>query len=149
MKTCLLPSTTYRVPRARRRARPPAFSVWVVVALFVMTGVAGCSSSKETADDDTFYLAAFEDFDAENHPDVLPPPPPEVTDHEIPDRLIAPGIEPSARRMKGYRVQLFASRDKREADAELQRAIGGSTLALTRPSYSRRFTSSMSSPITK
>jgi hypothetical protein len=95
-----------------------------VIAILLLSGmIAGCSSSKEAKGEETFYLAAFEDFDAEKHPDVIPPPPPEITDHDIPDRVAAMGQDPMPRRVRGYRVQLFSSRDKREADAEYRRAI--------------------------
>ena len=110
------------VRRLTFNALAPA-SIGFIAILVVLGMIAGCSSSKDTKDDDTFYLAAFEDFDAEKHPDVVPPPPPEITDHDIPDRVAAPGQNRVPRRIRGYRVQLFSSRDKQEADSEHRRAI--------------------------
>jgi hypothetical protein len=126
---CRVPRARCRVPRAACRiqrlvsAVPSRGTVGVIAILLLIGMFAGCSSSKEAKDEETFYLAAFEDFDPEEHPDVVPPPPPEITDHDIPDRVLGPGQEQLPRRIRGYRVQLFSSRDKREADAEHQRAI--------------------------
>ena len=83
----------------------------------------GCSSSDKTRDADTYYLAAFETFDEDEYPEVLPPLPSTEVDHDYPAALEEPGEARRVRRVRGYRVQVFSSRDKRLADEELQRAI--------------------------
>jgi hypothetical protein len=93
------------------------------IILLVVATVAGCSSSKPAKDDGNYYLGAFEDFDSEEHPDVVPPPPPTETSHVIPARLEGPNAVTQPKQGRGYRVHLFASRDKSLADAQLQRAI--------------------------
>ena len=95
---------------------------WLIFAVIV--GVAGCSSSKPSKDDGTYYLAAFEDFDESEHPDVVPPPPPIESGHDIPDGLEGPGGIETRKQGRGYRIQLYASRDKADADAQVERAIG-------------------------
>jgi hypothetical protein len=92
------------------------------IILLVILTVAGCSSSKPSKDDGNYYLGAFEDFESEEHPDVVPPVPPTDTGHVIPANLESAGTW-RRERGRGYRVQLFASRDKSLADAELERAI--------------------------
>ncbi|MFV1979523.1 MAG: SPOR domain-containing protein [Rhodothermia bacterium] len=93
------------------------------IFLLVVLTAAGCSSSKPAKDDGNYYLGAFEDFDSEEHPDVVPPPPPTNTSHVIPTGLEGRNEVRRPKQGHGYRVHLFASRDKRLADAELQRAI--------------------------
>jgi len=93
------------------------------IILLVVAAVAGCSSSKPAKDDGNYYLGVFEDFDSEEHPDVVPPLPPSESDHIIPAGLEGPVEVIPRKQGRGYRVHLFASRDKRLADAELRRAI--------------------------
>jgi mRNA-degrading endonuclease RelE of RelBE toxin-antitoxin system len=95
---------------------------WTYLAVVVLLS-AGCSSSKQSTDDDTYHLAAFEDFDAEAHPDVIPPPPPVDISHDIPGTLEQSGESSGKVRVRGYRVQVYASRDKRMADEQSVRAI--------------------------
>lgn len=94
----------------------------IILVIVLGTMVFGCSSSKEVKEDDTFLLAAFEDFDPDEHPDVVLPPPPSEIEHAIPEAFLTPR-EAGVVKVRGYRVQLYASRDKREADAQLRRAI--------------------------
>jgi len=93
------------------------------IVLLVVATVAGCSSSKPAKDDGNYYLGVFEDFDSEEHPDVVPPPPATETGHVIPADLEGPHPVTRPKQGRGYRVHLFASRDKHLADAELRRAI--------------------------
>jgi len=95
--------------------------IGLILGLLVFAS--GCSSSKSAKDDETFYLGAFEDFDDAEHPDVIPPPLSANIGHEIPDGLEEPTEDHNPKTGSGYRVQLYASRDKAQADAELQRAI--------------------------
>ena len=93
----------------------------LIIALIALV-VAGCSSSEPTKDDRTYYLAAFEDFEVDEYPEVVPPLPSSEIEHDIPDGLLV-SDPPRRTTARGYRVQVFASRDKRLADEELQRAI--------------------------
>ena len=93
------------------------------LTLIVLITAAGCASSKPTKDDGNYYLAAFEDFESDEHPDVVPPMPPSQVGHDIPSGLEGPVVIKAPTQGSGFRIQVFASRDKTEADAEVERAI--------------------------
>lgn len=86
--------------------------------------LAGCASSKDTATDEAppFWLGAFEDFDAEQYADVVPPVDSVTTEHELPDWL-KPREGTGSSRARGFRVQLFSSLSRSEANDAMQKAI--------------------------
>jgi len=95
----------------------------VVLTLGLLT-VAGCSSSKNATDDGTppYYLGAFEDFDPDAYEDVTPPIEPAVVDHDIPDKLETPA-RISSSTVRGFRIQVFSSLNRTEANDAMQQAI--------------------------
>lgn len=95
----------------------PLLFLWALV-------VGGCASSKDTSGDETspYYLGAFEDFDADQYEDVIPAVEPPVMEHEIPERLKSK-TSPGSTMSRGFRVQLFSSLSRPEANDAMQRAI--------------------------
>lgn len=96
---------------------------WPVFFSLVLAA-AGCSSSKKTAGDENapYFLGAFEDFDAGKYEDVVPPLDTVVTEHDIPEKLrTATGVGSGT--MRGFRVQIFSSLDRSEANEAMQKAI--------------------------
>lgn len=95
----------------------------LVLLLGVLT-VWGCASSKDTSTDGAppYYLGAFEDFDAEQYEDVIPPVEPAVTEHKVPEKLVSKASVSSSM-VRGFRVQLFSSLSRPEANEAMQRAI--------------------------
>jgi len=96
----------------------------LAVFLLALLVVAGCSSSKKTADNETppYYLGAFEDFDADAYEDVTPPVEPAAVDHDIPEKLQTKP-KTSAATVRGFRVQVFSSLSRSEANEAMQQAI--------------------------
>ncbi|MGA7303873.1 MAG: SPOR domain-containing protein [Rhodothermales bacterium] len=93
----------------------------LVVALAFFA--AGCSSSKKTSEKEApYYLGAFEDFDADQYEDVTPPVDTVKTEHDIPAKLqTRAGVAASL--IRGFRVQLFSSLSRSEANDAMQKAI--------------------------
>jgi len=96
------------------------YPVFAALALLV----AGCSSSKNTSGDENapYYLGAFEDFNADQYEDVTPPLDTVTTEHDIPAKLQARASVGSSM-IRGFRVQLFSSLDRSEANEAMQKAI--------------------------
>ena len=92
--------------------------------LAILLLVGGCASSKETSADETrpYYLGAFEDFDPDQYEDVIPPVEVPETEHELPESLKSSEPVPSSR-ISGFRVQLFSSLSRQEANEAMQKAI--------------------------
>jgi hypothetical protein len=97
---------------------------YLPLGLAILLLIGGCASSKETSSDETapFYLGAFEDFDPNQYEDVIPPVEVPETEHELPESLKS--NEPARSTMtRGFRVQLFSSLSRSEANEAMQKAI--------------------------
>lgn len=96
----------------------------LLLLLLGLVAIGGCASSKDTAADEAppFWLGAFEDFDADQYSDVIPPVDSVDTEHEIPDWLKSKASV-GASRVRGFRVQLFSSLSRSDANEAMQRAI--------------------------
>ena len=99
-------------------------SRYLPLYLAVLLLVGGCASSKVTSEEETppYYLGAFEDFDPDQYEDVIPPVEVPETEHELPESLQS--NEPVRSSMvRGFRVQLFSSLSRPEANEAMQKAI--------------------------
>ncbi len=111
----------------------------LVAPLLLLLTVAACSSTRPTTDDrDDGALpvpaqidhSAYETFDERPYrEDATASTADEGPQHDVPQRLLdgtyaTPQIEPGTRQtVQGYRVQVFQSTDKAEADARVDQAV--------------------------
>lgn len=95
---------------------------WIPVLLLI-TFVAGCSSSKPTRDDGTYWLGVHEDFDPDQHPEAIPALPAVENDHDIPAGLEDHAAPNEVVTAHGFRIQVHASRDKQEADVAMRQIL--------------------------
>lgn len=104
----------------------------ILLLLVIAGGLVGCSGPKETApvDDDPsdvvnnepIRMADYEDFDASGYIDT--PPPEDPISHDVPAALITGQTgQGTTERVQGYRIQIFSSKDKADADRELDGAV--------------------------
>lgn len=94
---------------------------------------AACSGSRETTNGDgadpgsdvveAVNMAEYEDFDPTPYEEE-PPPSTTTIDHDVPGRLLTGRVEQamSQQNRPGYRIQIYSSQDKRNADRRVESA---------------------------
>lgn len=105
---------------------PLARSVFVLLSMLVF---AACSASSEVGREvppedpaPTYTLAEFEDFDLAPYPDTPPPREADI-DHAVPARLLDGKMDTrnaGPRNVGGYRIQVYSSQNRNEADAKVE-----------------------------
>jgi hypothetical protein len=104
---------------------PRSAALLALVAALILSA---CSGPRDTAEPDeapptrTYRLSEFETFDPSPYAEALPP---EVdVEHQVPEALMDGAIErPTARTASGFRIQVYSSQDRREADAKVEEVM--------------------------
>lgn len=104
----------------------PRFALLLsLAAALVLTACSGPRESAEPEDAPpprTYRLSEFETFDPSPYAEA---PLPEVEiDHDVPEALMDGAIErPAARTASGFRIQVYSSQDRNDADAKVEEVM--------------------------
>ena len=86
-------------------------------------GVTNGEGPDPDPDPETINMADYEDFDSAPY-DEEPPTSTTTIAHDVPERLLKGRVEQQVSRTRaGYRIQVFSSQDKRDADRRVESAV--------------------------
>ena len=86
-------------------------------------GVTNGEGPDPDPDPETIHMADYEDFDSAPY-DEEPPTSTTTIAHDVPERLLKGRVEQQVSQTRaGYRIQVFSSQDKRDADRRMENTV--------------------------